>query len=43
MSEKSANEQTPNLIEQLANKRVQIDTRDVFKKLKKTKRVSIIA
>ena len=31
MSEKSANEQTPNLIEQLANKRVQIDTRDVFK------------
>lgn len=31
MSEQNANEQTSNLIEQLANKRVQIDTRDVFK------------
>lgn len=31
MSEQNANEQTSSLIEQLANKRVQIDTRDVFK------------
>ena len=31
MSEQNANEQTSNLIEQLANKWVQIDTRDVFK------------
>ena len=32
MSEQDANKQTPNLIAQLAAKRIQINTSDVFKK-----------
>ena len=38
MSEQKANEQTPNLIAQLANKRVQINTSDVFKKFEENQK-----
>ena len=38
MSEQNANEQIPNLIAQLANKRVQINTSDVFKKFEKNQK-----
>ena len=38
MSEQNANEQTPNLIAQLANKRVQINTSDLFKKFEENQK-----
>ena len=38
MPEQNTNEQTSSLIEQLANKRVQIDTRDVFKNFEKNQK-----
>jgi len=38
MSEQNANEQTPNLIAQLANKQVQINTSDVFKKFEENQK-----
>ena len=38
MSEQNANEQQQNLIAQLANKRVQINTSDVFKKFEENQK-----
>ena len=38
MSGQNANEQKPNLIAQLANKRVQINTSDVFKKFEENQK-----
>ena len=38
MPEQNANEQTRNLIAQLANKRVQINTSDVFKKFEENQK-----
>ena len=38
MSEKSAKDQTPNLIAQLANKRVQIDTSNIYKKFEENQK-----